>query len=140
MHNNISMESMMFSKETQKLKSFLGVESEFQGELMVKGILRVDGMVTGKVQADQVIVSESAVIKGDIMAVKILVSGKVEGELRASDILEIGSRGKVKGEIRTKKFLVMEGGEFNGHIEMGADESIILDFKSKNQNATQSIG
>lgn len=123
----------MFSKEMEKLKSFLGAQSEFQGELTAKGVLRMDGAVTGKVQADQVILSETAVMKGDIVARRIVVGGKVEGSLRAPDLVEITSKGKVKGEIFTNKFLVMEGGEFNGQIEMRADEPKVLDFESKNK-------
>ena len=118
----------MFSKEIEKLKSFLGAQSEFQGELTAKGILRMDGTVTGRVRADQVILSETAVIKGDVLAKIIIVGGKIEGSLRAPDLVEIKSKGKVKGEIFTNKFLVMEGGEFNGRIEMKGDESKVLDF------------
>jgi cytoskeletal protein CcmA (bactofilin family) len=129
----------MLGKNTEKLKSFLGVQSEFQGELIVRGILRVDGTVTGKVQADQVIVSETAVIKGDILATKILVCGKVDGNLNASSLVEIGSKGKVKGEISTSKLHVMEGGDFNGKIEMKAGEPIVLDFQSKNQDVHHSL-
>jgi cytoskeletal protein CcmA (bactofilin family) len=57
-----------------------------------------------------VILSETAVIKGDIIAKRIIVGGKVEGSLRASELVEITSKGKVKGEISTNKLLVMEGG------------------------------
>lgn len=123
----------MFGKDMEKLKSFLGTQSELQGELIVKGILRLDGGVSGRIQADQVILSETAIIKGEIAAKKIIVGGKVEGTLRATDLLEIGSKGKVRGEIFTNKLLVMEGGEFNGQIEMRSDKPNILDFESKSQ-------
>ncbi len=124
----------MFSKDAEKLKSFLGARSEFQGELTAEGILRMDGTVTGKVQADQVILSETAVIKGDVVAKRIIVGGKVEGTLRAENLVEITPKGKVKGEIFTNKLLIMEGGEFNGRIEMKAGEQNVLDFESRNQD------
>jgi len=53
----------------------------------------------------------------------------VEGNLRASELVEIRSKGKVRGEIFTGKLLVMEGGEFNGRIEMTAIETEAVDFK-----------
>ncbi len=123
----------MFGKDAEKLKSFLGSRSEFQGELTVEGILRMDGAVTGKVQADQVILSETAVIKGNVLAKRIIVGGKVEGILRAEDLVEITPKGKVKGEIFTNKLLIMEGGELNGRVEMKADEPNVLDFESRSQ-------
>jgi cytoskeletal protein CcmA (bactofilin family) len=108
----------MLGKGADKLKSFLGTESEFLGDLTVNGILKMDGSVTGKIQADQVILSDTAFIKGEVIAGKIYVGGRVEGILRAAELVEIQAKGKVTGEILTKKFLVQEGGEFNGKIEM----------------------
>jgi cytoskeletal protein CcmA (bactofilin family) len=125
----------MFSKDVEKLKSFLGTQSEFQGELTSKGVLRIDGLISGKIQADQVILSETADIKGEIVAKRIIVGGKVDGCLRASDVVEITEKGKVKGEIYTNKFLVMVGAEFNGKIEMKPDKTKIIEFESGNHEA-----
>jgi len=123
----------MFAKDMEKLKSFLGTQSELQGELKIKGILRLDGAVSGKIEADQVIVSETAMIRGEILAKRIIVGGKVEGTLKASELLEIGKKGKVQGEIFARKLIVMEGGEFSGQIAMSSDKTNILDFESKSQ-------
>ncbi len=126
----------MFSKDMEKLKSFLGTQSELQGDLKIKGILRLDGSVRGRIEADQVILTETAVLKGEILAKKIIVGGKVEGTLRATGLLEIRPKGKVEGEIFTNKLLIQEGGEFNGQIEMSSDKTNILDFESKNQEVS----
>jgi cytoskeletal protein CcmA (bactofilin family) len=122
---------MMHSRNAEKLRSFVGAESEFRGEIKVRGTLRMDGLVTGRVQADEVILSEAATIKGDILARKIIVGGKVEGNIRAAERVEIGSKGKVQGDIFTNSLSVMEGGEFNGKVEMRVDESKVLDFESR---------
>jgi cytoskeletal protein CcmA (bactofilin family) len=121
----------MFSKDTEKLESLIGANTDFQGELNVKGTLRVDGQVDGRLNAECVILSETAVVKGEVTAKKIIVGGKVEGNLRAQEILEIRAKGKVLGDIFTNKLSVMQGGEFNGKIEMKIDESKVLDFQSK---------
>ena len=123
----------MFGKDMEKLKSFLGTQSELQGDLKVTGILRLDGSAYGKMQADEVILSATAVMNGDVVARKIIVRGRVAGSLRASDLVEIGSKGKVNGDIYTNKLVVIEGGEFNGRIEMKADKPNILDFESRSQ-------
>ena len=125
----------MFSKDAEKLTSFVGAQSEFRGELTVAGTLRMDGVVTGRVQADEVILSEAATIKGDVLARKIIVGGKVEGNIRASELVEIGSKGKVRGDIFTNNLSVMEGAEFNGKIEMRTDESKVLDFEPRGSGA-----
>jgi cytoskeletal protein CcmA (bactofilin family) len=114
-----------------KLKSFLGSQSELKGELSSKGILRLDGNVVGNIHADQVILSETSMVKGKITAGKIIVVGRVEGVLHASDLVEIRSKGKVNGEIFTKRFVIMNGGEFNGRIEMNAEMRNVLEFESR---------
>jgi cytoskeletal protein CcmA (bactofilin family) len=123
----------MFGKDMEKLKSFLGTQSELQGELRIKGILRLDGTVTGKIEADQVILSETAFIRGEIAAKKIIVGGVVEGTLKATDLLEIGSKGRVRGDIIADKLVVIEGGQFNGQIEMRSGKPNVLDFESRSQ-------
>jgi len=121
----------MLGKDMEKLKSFLGTQSELQGELRIKGILRLDGAVKGKIEADQVILSETAFIKGEIVAKKIIVGGNVEGTLRASELLEIAAKGRVKGDIFANKLIIIEGGQFSGHIEMKPDKVNVLDFESR---------
>ena len=126
----------MFAKDGDKLKSFLGPQSQLKGELSSTGILRLDGAVGGTIEADQVLLTETAVIKGDIRARKIVVGGLVEGTLRAEDIVEIRPKGKVKGKAFTQRFLVMSGGEFNGQITMQTDESKVVEFESKERQAS----
>jgi cytoskeletal protein CcmA (bactofilin family) len=120
----------MFSKNSEKLESLIGTRTDFQGEFTVKGILRVDGRIDGRVNADCVVLSETGVIKGEIIAPKIIVGGKIEGNLRAQEIVEIKSTGKVFGDIFTNKLSVTEGGEFNGKIEMKMEGNKLLDIES----------
>ncbi len=128
----------MLGKDFDKLKSFLGTQSELEGELRNKGVLRLDGAVKGKIVADQVILSETAYIKGEIQAKKIIVGGTVEGTLRASDLLEIGSKGRVQGEIFAERLVVLEGGTFNGRVEMRSARVNVLDFEPRSQAISRS--
>jgi cytoskeletal protein CcmA (bactofilin family) len=129
----------MFGKNMAKMGSFVGPQSEFQGELEVRGTLRMDGSFRGRVQAEEIIVSEGALIKGDVLAKRIIVGGRIEGSIRAPELVEIKSKGKVKGDIFTNNFSVMEGGEFNGKIEMGAKKAGISEFESKTATAGRAI-
>jgi len=102
----------------EKLKSFLGDSSELKGELSSSGIMRLDGSVVGIVRAEEVIVSETASIEGEISGGKIIIVGKVMGTLRADDVVEIRAKGYVEGNIVTKRLVMASGGRFNGNIEM----------------------
>ncbi len=123
----------MFSNHNKKLESIVGKNSDISGELNVSGTLRVDGMVRGKLNAECVIVSESAMVKGDIKARAIIVGGKVEGNLFGEEMIEIKSKGTVLGEIFTNKFFVIEGGTLNGRVKMGKEESNVIPIEPKAQ-------
>jgi cytoskeletal protein CcmA (bactofilin family) len=131
-----SREVVMFSKETDKLETFLGMNSSLKGELNVKGTLRIDGTVEGRLDADYVILSETAEVKGEIKAKKILIGGKMDGNVRAQELVEIKSKGKVLGDIFTPKLAIIEGGEFNGKVEMKKaemkkEESKVIELELK---------
>ncbi len=121
----------MFTKNTKKLESFIGVNSIFKGEIKTEGALRIDGTIEGNVNADWVVISEKASLKGDIVAKGIIVGGMVEGNLRAEEIVEIKSKGQVFGDIFANKLSMVEGGMFSGRVSMERDGSKILEFQAK---------
>jgi len=89
-----------------------------KGDLRSDGILRLDGVVEGAVRADEVILSETASVEGEVFADKIIVVGKAKGTLRAEDVVEIREKGYVTGQIITKRLVMASGGKFDGRIEM----------------------
>lgn len=123
----------MNGKETKKLKSFLGAESEVKGEFITTGIFRVDGSLVGKIEAEKVILGDTASMHGDILAQCIIVEGKVEGNLRATHLLEIKAKGKVKGEISAQTLLIEDGAEFNGRVQMHATDVKSVDIEATNR-------
>ena len=81
------------------------------------------------------ILSETAEVQGDLLAKKIVVGGRVKGNLKASELVENQSKGRVEGDVFTDKLLVVEGGEFNGRVEMNQDTPKVMDFDSKSLEA-----
>jgi len=120
----------MFHKNTEKLESFIGCNSAFKGDVDSKGTLRVDGVVEGNISADWVIVGEKARITGNVTARGIVVGGKIDGNLKAKEIVEIKSKGQIKGEITSKKLVVAEGGIFDGKSMMPREESNVIELQT----------
>jgi len=121
----------MFSKNTEKLESFVGAQSHFKGDIKSKGTLRIDGMVDGNVEADWVILGEKASLKGNASARGVIVGGKIEGNVAAKEILEIKSKGKVTGDISAPKLTVSEGGIFEGRSTMNREDSKVVELPVK---------
>jgi cytoskeletal protein CcmA (bactofilin family) len=121
----------MFTRNKEKLESFIGVNSSFKGDIETKGTLRIDGTIEGNVDADCVIIGEKASHRGDITARGIIIGGRVEGNLKAKEVVELKSKAMVCGDIFTDKLSVAEGAVFNGRASMQKDEAKIVEFQAK---------
>jgi len=121
----------MFHKNTEKLETIIGDASSVKGEIEAKGTLRVDGMIEGNINADWVVVGENAHIKGNISARGIVIGGKVDGDLKSKEIVEIKSKGHICGEIYTSKLTIAEGAVFNGRSSMQKEESKVVELMTK---------
>jgi len=120
----------MFHKNKEKLESFIGTNSHFKGNIDTKGTLRIDGIMDGNANADWVILGEKASLKGDVVAKGIIIGGRVEGNLKAKEIVEIKSKGQVSGDIFTNKLTIVEGAVFNGRALMEKEESKIIELQA----------
>jgi cytoskeletal protein CcmA (bactofilin family) len=121
----------MFAKKVDRLESFIGTNSVFKGDIETKGTLRIDGTLNGNVNADWVILSEKAILKGDITARGSIMGGKMEGNLKVKELVEVKSKGVIIGDVYTSKLSIVEGGVLNGRVSMQADGSKIIDFQAK---------
>jgi cytoskeletal protein CcmA (bactofilin family) len=121
----------MFSKNTEKLESFVGASSHFRGDIRTKGTLRIDGTFEGNVEADWLVLGEKANMKGDVTARGVIVGGKIDGTVRAKEIIEIRTKGEISGDIDTAKLTVLEGGVLQGRATMHKGESKVVELQPK---------
>jgi len=118
-----------FSKNTEKLESFVGLNSHFKGDIKSTGTFRVDGTVEGNIETDWLILGETAHLKGDALARGIIVGGRVNGNLNAKEIIEIKAKGEVVGELTTTKLSIAEGAIFEGRSTMRREESNVVELQ-----------
>jgi cytoskeletal protein CcmA (bactofilin family) len=121
----------MFSKNTEKLESFVGANSSFRGDVNTKGTLRMDGVVEGNIAADWVVLGDKSHVKGDIVVRGIVIGGRVDGNVKAKEIVEIKNKGLLSGEIVTSKLVVAEGGILDGRSRMQQHEDAkVIEFQT----------
>lgn len=125
----------IFSRNTEKLESLVGANSSFKGDITTKGTLRIDGTVTGNIDADWLVLGEKALLKGNITSRGVITGGRIEGNITAREILEIKSKGQVLGDISTAKLVVSEGGILEGHTKMQREDSKLVEFHLKDRAA-----
>jgi cytoskeletal protein CcmA (bactofilin family) len=125
----------MFLKKNNKLETLIGSNSEIKGDITAQGTMRIDGKITGNIIADSVILGEDASVEGGIKARCVVIGGRVDGSIRAEELVEIKHTGKLVGDIYTSKLSVSEGGIFEGRSFIQKDETKIIDFPNKEASA-----
>ena len=103
--------------------AFLEPGIEIEGQIRVAaGMVRLNCPVKGAISsAGTVIVSNEADVEGDIDAMQITIAGKVKGNVRASERLEITEDGILLGDVETPSLAVDPGAYFSGHCDMSTD-------------------
>ncbi len=129
----------MFRKKEEKLDSVIGANCSFEGQIDIKGAIRIDGTIKGNVAADWIILGEHAKVQGDLSGKNIIVGGVVTGNIFAKENLEIRRTGKVYGEIRSCKLTIIEGGIFEGSSSSYNQESVVVDIQSKEKDTYSKV-
>ena len=111
----------MFGKGSQKLETIVGNDTRIVGKVSVKGTIRIDGIVEGDVQADWVVVGETGKILGNTRTRGMVVGGSVEGNIEATETVELREKATMVGEIDTPKLGISEGAVFDGRARMKND-------------------
>jgi cytoskeletal protein CcmA (bactofilin family) len=92
---------------------------EFEGKLCFQGTVRIGGTFRGEIfTSDTLIVGEGARIYGDIEAGTVIISGEVNGTVRAKHRVEIHRPAVFRGDILTPSLSVDEGVIFEGSSKM----------------------
>jgi len=99
--------------------TLLGKGSEFEGKLTFEGQVRIDGKFSGQIfTKDTLVIGEGARVNAEINAGTVIVNGVVEGNIRASQLIELHTPGRVKGNMECPALSIDKGVMFEGSCKM----------------------
>jgi cytoskeletal protein CcmA (bactofilin family) len=99
--------------------TLLGKGSEFDGKLTFEGQVRIDGKFSGQIfTKDTLVVGEGARVNAEINAGTVIVNGVVEGNIKATQLIELHQPGRVKGNLETPALSIDKGVMFEGSCKM----------------------
>lgn len=105
--------------DIDELNAFLGQGCTYQGKLTFEGAVRIDGVFTGEILSDGVlIIGEGARIEADIEVRVMIISGRVHGDIHATERVELRSPAHLEGNIYSPTLVVEEGVFFEGTCRM----------------------
>jgi cytoskeletal protein CcmA (bactofilin family) len=107
-----------------ELNALLGKGSEFEGKLTFEGQVRIDGKFTGQIQTkDVLVIGEGARVSAEILAGTVIINGVVEGNVKATQSVELHQPARLKGNVETPSLSIDKGVIFDGSCKMEAGGS-----------------
>lgn len=101
------------------MNTIVGKDTIITGTLDVKGSLRVDGQVKGKIICtDCVTIGASGFVEADIESETTVVAGRMVGNVMASEKIELQAKCEMEGDIKAKSLVIEQGATFCGACNM----------------------
>ncbi len=113
-------EAMARDIKDGRLNGFVGHGTVLTGETTFHSMLRVDGQLTGKVTSDDgtLIIGSTGQVDADVSVAAATISGTVNGDVIATQKLELGRTAKVVGNIMTPRLIIEDGAILEGSCSM----------------------
>lgn len=102
------------------LSGFVGGGTVMTGEANFKAMMRVDGTLSGRVNSSSgtLIVGANGKVDANIEVAVAVIHGTINGDIIATQRLELGRAAKVHGNIQTPSLIIEQGAIFEGSCKM----------------------
>jgi cytoskeletal protein CcmA (bactofilin family) len=115
-------ESETLAKDIKEgtLSGFVGGGTVVTGEANFKAMMRVDGHLSGRVSSSSgtLIVGANGKVDANIEVAVAVIHGTINGDIIATQRLELGRAAKVNGNIQTPSLIIEQGAVFEGSCKM----------------------
>jgi cytoskeletal protein CcmA (bactofilin family) len=102
------------------LSGFVGGGTDVTGEANFKAMMRVDGHFSGRITSTSgtLIVGNNGKVDANIEVAVAVIHGNINGDIIATQRLELGRAAKVNGNIQTPSLIIEQGAIFEGSCKM----------------------
>jgi cytoskeletal protein CcmA (bactofilin family) len=98
----------------------IGKSVVIKGELNGSEDLTIEGQVEGKIELKEHVltIGSNGKIQAEVFAKALIVLGEVNGNIAASEKVDIRDGGSVDGDIVSPRIAIAEGAHFRGSVDM----------------------
>ena len=105
--------------------TLIGSGTTLKGDISSNSDLRIDGTVIGNIHSTaKVVIGANGVVEGDISGNQADIIGKVTGNIKAKDLLQLRGDSTVTGNLYAEKLQVEPSATFNGQCHMGSTNKV----------------
>ncbi len=98
----------------------IGKSVQIKGELTGSEDLTIDGALEGKIHMKDhnLTVGTNGSINAEVRAKSVMVLGKLVGNIKAGEKVEVAASGSMEGDITAPRVILADGARFKGSIDM----------------------
>ncbi len=113
-------DSMARDIKEGRLSGFVGHGTTLTGETQFHAMLRVDGHLIGTVSSESgtLIIGTNGQVDANIHVAAAMINGTVNGDIVATEKLQLGRTARVLGNIHSPRLIVEEGAILEGSCSM----------------------
>ena len=118
--------STTFKALPEKFDTLVGKNTVIHGRLVLQESIRIDGKVVGNIESSKeesitVVIGVAGEVQGDIVAQRVVVAGKVAGNIHAHERVELHADCLVQGDIKYGSIAIEHGSKVLGLLlQVGA--------------------
>ena len=105
----------------RRVVAWIGKAVRVEGRIIGDEDLTIDGDVEGSIElgGHSLTIGQDARIKADLLAKTVTISGKVTGNVKAVEKVDLRSTGTVDGNITAPRFAMADGATVMGKVQAG---------------------
>ena len=110
------------AESTTEYGTILGPDAKFKGDLTFDSAAKVLGRVEGSITSKgKVLIANGSTCKANVTANEVAIEGFIEGNVEATERVEIKSKGRISGDIVASRMTMGDGASIDGHVRIGID-------------------
>jgi cytoskeletal protein CcmA (bactofilin family) len=122
-------------KPCNTIDTLIGVSTDMKGDITFSGGLRIDGKVKGNIVSrgddnSTLVLSENAVVTGDVSVPHMIVNGKIKGNVRSVERLELQAKAEISGDVTYKVLEIAAGAQVNGNLMRASEKGEVVTLKA----------
>ena len=136
----MSSPSRTFEPESTSVRggsAALGKNVTVKGQIFAREDLTIDGEVEGTVECQEhrLTIGPNARVQAGLKAREIIIHGSIQGNVDATDKIDIKKEAKLVGDIKTSRIVIEDGAYFKGSIDIQR-ETAARPAESRSANAS----
>jgi cytoskeletal protein CcmA (bactofilin family) len=127
-----------FEAEPRGGAATIGKAVKVVGQIFSREDLYVDGEVEGTVEAleHKLTIGPNGTVRATVKAREVVALGTIQGNVEATDKIEIRKDAKLTGDIRTARIIIEDGAYFKGSIDIVKPEPAKAAVKAQASSPT----